>query len=211
MIVHRVYPWIVLIAPQDCLHVRARHFHDGMKANAKKNAPCFHTSVFQSWRIDVTASSFGANLTINRMPISTRYPSDIAHCFHTIRHTVWHAKRWPLRKKNHRANNKPSNRKQQGEHETKRDYATNPKLKPAPYRHLWDGPGTSPVFTLKEWKNTRCSPHTRMQSRRTLLWFFMKQIVWTLLYIFLLLPYQRTDCGMSNGVECRVVKCGGWK
>ena len=117
MIVHRVYPWIVLIAPQDCLHVRARHFHDGMKANAKKNAPCFHTSVFQSWRIDATASSFGANLTINRMPTSTRYPTDIAHCFHSIRHTVWHAKRWPLRKKitaqttNHKTENSKVNMK----------------------------------------------------------------------------------------------------
>ena len=60
-------------------------------------------------------------------------------------------------------------------------------------------------------KKTRCSPRTRMQSRRTLLWTsYLNSLVH-----FPLLLYQCTvDCGMRKRVGCKVwsVKCryGMW-
>ena len=53
-------------------------------------------------------------------------------------------------------------------------------------------------------QKTRCSPRTRMQSRKTLLWNKLVIYVKSLAF-FPVLPYQCTvDCRMRNGVECKV-------
>ena len=59
-------------------------------------------------------------------------------------------------------------------------------------------------------QKTRCSPWTRMQSRKALCETnYLKSLV-----LFPLLPHQCTvDCGMWNGVECKVwsvKKVGRW-
>ena len=62
---------------------------------------------------------------------------------------------------------------------------------------------TSLQANCSQQKKTRCSPRTRIQSRKNT---FVKQIRYLRSLVFFpLLPYQcPVDCGMWNGVECKV-------